>query len=1388
MRVSAPKLRLALLSGPSLLILAAACGSDFDTTRATPPRGTIGEELFGVVCDRVSAEALREDLSGASYQGVCHKDASGNYADAIDVSKLPPATDGLVSVDGGPVTVDEQNANRTYAINRIGALVRDRAALIEAFDTTFPNVLIPSKDITNSDPTKTCDPATGDAALQKMGSLLSDMLGRFTPLYDDGTIPSSTESIARLANAFQASPDAQTALQHFSARNGYRPLAIALGLTRPIVAYSQFRDFSAKSLKLFSSDSDPYNPNPKYDQNGHRLQTPGSAYAQLSALMSATHEELRTSTADPALAALTVTPDPIIGHDVLSRPRSNLEVMRQLFYATDPTFNTGATTSSYIVQRDSRGVATIPLVNGAVPPPFVDKDGDLLPDLDPTGNFITTNGTPAPAPFLSLDAPDSTPRDSFGRALVGGGLIYGYLDTSHLFSAQLITDTKPLVDPVITDNHETLMNALGGAWVLYGARTGSLGAKKTYSPDPNAVNDWNLAHPDGTPAPPGLATDPVVVEYNGFNTDTSSMLDLVYAIGNILGDKSTDDTLAYTRALMTGNTSQLARVAGGALAWKAVADKHPEAKNAHNPTSTFWDEMLTNVEAIAKVPGLLEDVLRALGDPTVLGGANNVPLGTLYSNYMAYGDHISYDRNNLNGPAFNFTTNTNDLMKTPVDRTKPDTGFQRSAFARFLQAIYDTDGVTACNKDGAVAHAQDLPIFGSGDIYSDSPYIGSLGASTPFKECEVYKIENLAKFYLDSTIGRAQLTFRPDIFREGLNLGITHVGAATVATIEDSTAIGNGTNCGAGPCIPGSPDTNTGDKLWVDATHYGYFPTPQFLNRLVYFDLAGDSPNSGDKNYTTNHFLADMQGPYIGTAVCPERVIADPCVGNSHCPSSTDPGYDVSADGMVHGLRTCADGDNLQQRDPDATMVWEDFGFYSAMAPVVTAFANHNSEELLIQVLDTLYRHWQDAQGTPQDCDPTNPSSLRYCTQDGLETYEPLLSEAFLGDMLPALNSITQTLQTVTVPHCTAFDPKTNLCTASTPQDGITTLAATTRALFDEDQAQAINLRDRLGNTYGLKNDGTHTAQVTPIYLLTNALDHIDAQFAAYAKANPTDAARQTQWLSARSQLVDQFLKVAGATSSSVFANQALPKFSPTLIDVIRAQLFANCPTSFAPPYPRCEWARTILTQKMATTMSGPTFAGLVDVVDAIRADNDARQSTEALLSYLLDAAAQNDAQASVLASTDDLLQLLQDDTNLVPLYHVLSEAAGASIKDQAGNVVQSSMVDSNLALLSLIAAYATDANGVENCGLEVDPDQVLNIALKNIVTPLPPLADGLTRKTPLEVIMDVIDDVNRVAPDQTTKLAPPDYANISANVSDFLINKQSGLEQFYAVVRTGTE
>src|SRR2546422_6772967 len=112
--------RFFLVSSLSLV----ACANDFDTTRTPPPRGTVGEELFGVLCDRVGAQALHEDLTGDSFRAICHKDATGAYGDKVDAARLPIAAEGAYDKDGNPVSVAVQNTNRAHAVVRIEALAR----------------------------------------------------------------------------------------------------------------------------------------------------------------------------------------------------------------------------------------------------------------------------------------------------------------------------------------------------------------------------------------------------------------------------------------------------------------------------------------------------------------------------------------------------------------------------------------------------------------------------------------------------------------------------------------------------------------------------------------------------------------------------------------------------------------------------------------------------------------------------------------------------------------------------------------------------------------------------------------------------------------------------------------------------------------------------------------------------------------------------------------------------------------------------------------------------------------------------------------------------------------------------------------------------------------
>jgi hypothetical protein len=283
---------------------------------------------------------------------------------------------------------------------------------------------------------------------------------------------------------------------------------------------------------------------------------------------------------------------------------------------------------------------------------------------------------------------------------------------------------------------------------------------------------------------------------------------------------------------------------------------------------------------------------------------------------------------------------------------------------------------------------------------------------------------------------------------------------------------------------------------------------------------------------------------------------------------------------------------------------------------------------------------------------------------------------------------------------------------------------------------------------------------------------------------------------------VDQFLTVKGTGASSSFANASVPAILPVLVDALREQIVAHCPASFSPPYPACGWVRTELLGNMQASMEGPTFGALMGLGDAIRQDQSARTSLEALLTYLLspsvspvssssggDAGVNDDALATLLGSTDDLIQVLHDDTNLVPFYHVAAEAARSSVLDSQGNVVQKGATQATMDLLLRLTgrAYGEPASGApfEDCGQEIDPNQVMTTVLENLVTPM---SGSLAGQTPLEVIIDSIADVNRAAPTSGAKLAGGDYLTIAENISEFMESPTSGLEQFYAILREGTK
>jgi hypothetical protein len=1355
------------------LAFACGCTPDISTERNTPSRPSLGEELYGVFCDRLGAQSLHEDLSGTSYHLLCHR-KDGAFADKVD-SRFLPSIQGGLSQSGQTVSAEQQQQARVHGIARIEALARWRADLISALDAMLPDIPVPAKDLKNHDLAQSCSPA----GQERFRDQLSDLLNRLQAdkLYIDGTLPNSTESLGQVFTAFKTDSDLQSALARIEARKGYHPPDVSLGALQPVLAYPGLRDLSNSSLNLISPDSKPYDLHPPIDASGQRIPVPGAAYTELTKLVEVGHHELRTATADPPVPPLAINRDPSLNREVLNRPRSTAETLQKLLLVEDPQLGGGD--PRYIVRRDQRGVASVALVNGSVPSPFVDQDGDKLADIDDLGQFITSNGVPAPTPFPTTGEQSATSRDGFGRATATGGrLAYDYINTNHTFAAALLEDLKPLVNPDPSQQHETLMDSLAGLLPLFGSRQQAV---KHYPADSREV-----------------AAD---VNYTRFNPNDSAVLDLAYAAGQMLGDPSIDDTLALTIKLFTEHPTDMARLVGAALEAKKIADRHSEATLSSR--STFWDELIQIGIEIARAPAvpgrppLLEDLLIALASDDAR------PFKDVLAMQLSHKDLISYDRSDINGPALSYPPGSSGgvdvehpngpftMWYTPVDRTQPDTGTNRSFFQRYLQLIHDSNDVSACNAERGRLFLHNIcdPTFGCVDL---TYQLGGTGAP----ECLIYRIKNLAKFYLDSIVGAAQLFLRAD-------LGVRQFQSPQM--FSDSTGL-NG--------------------FWPTPRRESLRPRPEFLNRLVFFDFS-DSPLPPGINYRTNCFISALNGPFrrgddgtpqppdvdlnqrcvqeqppelippdefrgsTGTSLCAEREIPDPCTTSSDCnhcatpEGRDDPGCEP--DHMIHKLRTCANGQWLAQRDNNVLFAFEqplDFpdgtrsSAYRALTPVVSVFVSHQQEELFLSLIEVLYRHWQDDRGTADECISPDPASPHYCSKDGLVRSEPMLAEIFgETDLMDALNNLNKVLINTTIQHCNAVDPVTQLCTSFTPMNGITVMANATRALLDPDHN--VGLKDRRGNPTTAWNDGSHTdTPVTPLYLLTNALRSVDNVFDGVPD-------RKAQWLRARSQLVDQFLGVNGTGSTARFSRPGLPRVTITAAEAIRSQLLARCPGTFTPPYTaRCEWARDEIFSNLLDTLSGPLFAALQDLTEKLRQDTAARTETEKLLTYLVGAPVNDPRRAALLVSLADVVQIASDQSNFIPILHALAPAVALSTVDSSGHG-QEGLVDAELTLLTRASGKAFNASNVELCASEVDPNQVITEVLRRATTPVS--INGKIPRTPLELYLDVITDVNRASPDQTDKLKPNDYASIFDQVADFMLSPDHGLEQFYEIVRQGT-
>lgn len=1323
-----------VLGGLVAASLAAASCHDIDTNRIAPKKATLGDDIYGVFCDRVGASSLPEDLSGYSYNSICHFDKQGNYGSLVDKTALPP------------VRGEVQTRARQRSIAKLERMAQRRSDLIRAINTIFP------ADLAIPDLVK----ASGQI---NMHDALFDFAQTLAPLYEtnpidpkaDALLPSHTRALGKLFDSFGAQgtcagdgkacsfdaecagaicqQPARGAFSRVWSRRGYRPFQVGLGMIRPALAYPELRKMTTSTLALLGPG--------------------GPAADSLQQVLTTVQEELRTASTNVSAAGPYAVDEATTQP---SRPRQDIEFVRDLFLSESPAFSAGlGLPSMLIARRDRRGfivpTGNTPGMAGTVPPPFSDLDNDGLADVDAFGRFIDTAGTPVP-----IDIPFAIPGltkgnvDSSGRPEASAPA-WSYIDTSQTLMGGLTRHLVPLLDPTVLaagdpnawqQEHETLMYSLAGAYTLFGERE-------------DATYDYGKEGKGGK-----------LVNYRAFKADESPIPDLIHAAGQIIGDKDSDAILLSLSDLMENHEDLVARLMGAALRIREISKKHddlaaqgvePKAELAYNVT--LWDEMAAIISKIAQHPGLLERLVKSLADPTIVTQYGNADhMGWAVSAFLQYRDEMSYNRagthfdgtwdgqfngtqGGINGPAVNLTISPTGGSiqdpQTPVDWNAPQTGKNRSLLQRSLQLIHDANGGPACNKKDALVAAK------LGSISISWPITGFPVYADPYPECGLFRFDNLALFYLNSMLAPAHPK------RSFLKIQASDLNGIM----------------GALGAVGGNVDQMLQESSDIEGltTH----PEPYALNRLVFFGASsnnfGGMPDfdSQNQNQQVNKFVSSSIEP-VAAAWSPKN---------------------------SNGVPTAVDKTaTMRMRDANTIFLWERFGFSKYLAPLVTAFANTSctpnvsscdtadfaGELLFVELFELLNKHWPgpDHGDECQKGSPTIP-----CAESGLNRYQPLLAEAFITDIVPALHEFAKVavqVSKVTVKRGPS---------AGQTWTGAQVLEKLTKVLFDTQYAASVGMTDRRGIKVANWVDGTPQGQLTPYSLFADALHGIDVRFDSACdctKKTGLDQAecekdvnacradvesRRGQWKRARSQLVDEFLAVDGEGPTAKFHN---PSTGPTLVatlKLLREQANANCPDRETTG--SCDWATKHLGNKLAGVMSRPLFAALVDMQDKIRKDEGARRQLETFLQYVLASGTENGASLQgALASLTDILQTVADDGTLAPILSAASVAAAPGADPDGAGVGDLT--------LKMLKALTDD---------RYDRYHVVDYILPRLVTPM----EG-TQLAPIEIFMDVIADVHRIDAADVGPMGTDDYEGVMSTMKGFLGDKTRGLEQLYTIIQ----
>jgi len=560
------------------------------------------------------------------------------------------------------------------------------------------------------------------------------------------------------------------------------------------------------------------------------------------------------------------------------------------------------------------------------------------------------------------------------------------------------------------------------------------------------------------------------------------------------------------------------------------------------------------------------------------------------------------------------------------------------------------------------------------DAKVKDPFIGiTLGT---YAECALFRVDNLAVFYLQS-MAYAKTT-------GGLYVCETDAGAfdSTTTATTPAGCVSQGRrpqpkanfNYQWGGVVRTSIDTFGGDAFLEDTVGIvgmRSHPTPAALDRVLFLVPTPD--------YLSN---------------------------------------------IINPLRD-REGDLYASQHAGTLPVLEKDGLFDQIRPVVQAFADSNQEQLFVDLLAVLHKHWATRGSTNHQS--ISPASPNYVFGSGASKYEALIAEMLAdGSLMSALSSTAPVLNRVVVNG------------KSYP----TILRGAVQHLL----TPLAGLADRRGRTSTTTSDGRAIGQLSPWHLLA------DAYLGKQARLSAAGAEGEA-WTQSVSELVDVLLRGAEVPGTGwKFKNPRTRGILDAALELAGSRVRAHDTAG-----DRARWLATDLDADLRELATSPVFAGAADFVVSLQASPETRVQLDQLLQYLVSEAQASESFVASLTSIADLAQLALDDRDLLPIAHILGEA----LRPERG------WLEAHLDFVKHARA--------------VDDNRALSRLMVNLYS------EDRTGRTAVGDLIDGLCEVLRAQPyDQRgQRLTADDYRSVLTGVAEFLDEEKRGLRKFIAIIKS---